>query len=285
MTTVAGRPGLSPTFIEGAAGPLFAIYFEPPPKAAIAHRHDVLFIPPFAEEQNGARRSVALQARALARRGIGVLVVDLYGCGDSSGEFIDARWEIWQHDLIAAHDWLRHRGAQRVSLWALRMGSLLAVELLDQRHAAFDRLILWQPVTDGKKMLAQFLRTGVAAGIARGGGNRTTTRDLRANLQQGEVIEVAGYEIAPALATAIEARTLTARPPPSTVPVTWLEPMPDPDLGLSPAVRTVLDAWRDAGARVDAVTVPGDPYWITQEIGEAGGLIAATSELFALESV
>ena len=61
--------------------------------------------------------------------------------------------------------------------------------------------------------------------------------------------------------------------------------MPDPDLGLSPAVRTVLDAWRDAGARVDAVTVPGDPYWITQEIGEAGGLIAATSELFALESV
>jgi alpha/beta superfamily hydrolase len=39
---------------------------------------------------NKARRMAALQARALAALGYGVLLLDLHGCGDSSGDFGDS---------------------------------------------------------------------------------------------------------------------------------------------------------------------------------------------------
>ena len=50
---------------------------------------------------NKSRRMAALQARAFAEMGFGVLQIDLFGCGDSSGDFSDARWDIWKQDLIA----------------------------------------------------------------------------------------------------------------------------------------------------------------------------------------
>jgi alpha-beta hydrolase superfamily lysophospholipase len=66
----------------------------------------VLYLPPLAEELNSSRRTVAQQARALARAGFAVLQIDLLGCGDSSGRLEDARWSDWLHDARAALDWL-----------------------------------------------------------------------------------------------------------------------------------------------------------------------------------
>ncbi len=51
---------------------------------------------------NKSRRMAALQARAFAAMGFGVLQIDLFGCGDSSGDFSDARWDIWKQDLAIA---------------------------------------------------------------------------------------------------------------------------------------------------------------------------------------
>jgi alpha/beta superfamily hydrolase len=40
-----------------------------------------------AEELNKSRHVAAAQARAFAAAGYSVLQIDLYGCGDSSGDF------------------------------------------------------------------------------------------------------------------------------------------------------------------------------------------------------
>ena len=76
-----------PFFLDRASGSLFAIHH----RAGAAPCGTVLFIPPFAEEMNRARRMVALQARDLAAAGWDVLQLDLFGTGDSQGDFGDAR--------------------------------------------------------------------------------------------------------------------------------------------------------------------------------------------------
>jgi hypothetical protein len=49
----------------------------------------ILYVHPFAEEMNKSRRMAALQARPVRSR-LTVLQIDLYGCGDSDGNFADA---------------------------------------------------------------------------------------------------------------------------------------------------------------------------------------------------
>src|SRR3546814_14690353 len=94
-------------FIDGPAWRLFAIHH-----AAAPHCRQglgLVYLPPFAEEMNRSRRMAALQARALAALGIDVLLLDLFGTGDSAGDFRDARWEIWREDAMAAVAWLGAR--------------------------------------------------------------------------------------------------------------------------------------------------------------------------------
>ena len=48
---------------------------------------------------NRCRAMVALQARAFAALGAGTLVLDPFGTGESSGEFVAASWATWGDDL------------------------------------------------------------------------------------------------------------------------------------------------------------------------------------------
>src|ERR1700686_1346504 len=88
---------IRPFYLLGARGPLLAIYYAPVTEPSPVG--DVLLAPPFAEEMNRCRAMVAIQARAFSRMGIGTLVLDPYGTGDSSGDFSDGSWELWRDDL------------------------------------------------------------------------------------------------------------------------------------------------------------------------------------------
>ena len=274
-------PLVSPTplFIEGGAGPIFAIYHAP--HGGTAHRGDVVYVPPFAEEMNRSRRMAALQARALADTGFGVLLLDLYGCGDSTGDFAAARWEIWQQDLAAALDWLEDRGARSVGLWGLRLGAVLALEAAGARRHGVSRVVLWQPVTNGQMMLTQFLRVRIAANLTTGQASGETTKDLRQRLTTGEAIEVAGYELAPELAAAVDAQRLGPLGPLCQVPVHWIELVPEPDRTPPPASQAVIDEWRQAGVDLTVETVVGDPFWTLQETTLAPNLLEPTQRVFA----
>src|SRR5579862_8212418 len=81
-------------FLSGSAGDLFAMYYAP--AETDIDYGDVLYVHPFAGEMFASRNVIAALARELASVGVGVLTVDLYGCGDSWGDFSDARWEIWR---------------------------------------------------------------------------------------------------------------------------------------------------------------------------------------------
>lgn len=264
---------IEPFFLEGAHGPLFCIYLAPADSAPCA---GVLYLHPFAEEMHKSRRMAALQARAFARAGYAVLQIDLTGCGDSTGDFGDATWEAWQEDVRLAHAWLTGQAAGPITLWGLRIGASLALEVAPSL-ANCSRLLLWQPVLNGEQFLAQFLRIKLANEMMSEGRAQTDTQKLRAKLEAGEPVEVGGYLLSPGMAQGLARLKLAELRPPC--PVEWIEVSAQTSDDIAPAGRRAVEAWREAGITVHPQTVHGESFWVTQEISECAALLAATMKV------
>jgi exosortase A-associated hydrolase 2 len=228
---------------------------------------------------NRSRHMAALQACALADAGIETVLVDLHGCGDSAGDFGDASWPLWVDGAHAAVEWMAERVKDRIVIVGLRLGAVLAADVAVRYPRLVSRLVLWQPVISGKTALTQFLRIRLAASL-NGSANRETTESLRGALAAGEPVEVAGYDLSPALAQAIDALTLEALAPPPTIPVDWFEIVTDTEQPAPPVSMKLVETWRNRGARVEFRTAVGEPFWATQETTIAPQLLNATTRLF-----
>jgi exosortase A-associated hydrolase 2 len=256
-------------FLPAESGRRFCMYYPGSGDRGIVYVH------PFCEEMNKARRMAALQARRLAALGCAVLQIDLYGCGDSSGIFADATWEMWKRDVQAALAWLGQRVSGRLSLWGLRLGATLAADVARDAGHRIERLLLWQPVGSGEQHLTQFLRLRLAAEMLAEGSAQAGVRGLREQLSQGVTLEIAGYQLHPSLAEAIDALVL-ADLVPAVERVDCIEVTAQTEPKVSPATQRVLDAWRRTGLDVRATAVTGEPFWSTIEISECEPLLAAT---------
>jgi exosortase A-associated hydrolase 2 len=270
-----------PHFLEGSAGRLFSLYFPAsrPRDAVPGVVPGIVYVPPFAEEMHQSRRMASLQARKFAEAGVAVLLLDPYGTGDSEGDFAEARWEIWLDDVDAALDWMQGQGHQ-LALWGLRLGALLAAEAAARRPQPLARLILWQPVLQGRRLLTQFLRLKVAAAMAEDGA-RVSTGDMLKSLEQGASLEIAGYELAPELALAIDRAALAEHLPAPETRVHWLEVGSAEPGAPPPATAKVLDAWQAAGVKTAYRGVKGQSFWLIQETTLVPALWDATLEAFA----
>ena len=263
---------IEPFFLDSPRGPLFCLHLAPEDKPAT---EGVLYLHPFAEEMHKSRRMAALQARALARAGYAVLQIDLTGCGDSAGDFGDASWEVWRDDVRLAHAWLAAQVPGPITLWGLRLGACLAVDMAAEL-VRVTRLLLWQPINNGEQFLNQFLRIKLASEMLSEGQAKTGTKDLLAMLASGTGIEVGGYLLSPAMAQQLPRIKLAEQIPHCAVE--WIEVGAEAGDHVTPASQRVVDTWRAAGVEVRTRTVPGDPFWVTQEITECPGLLEATRE-------
>lgn len=256
-------------FIPGSKGDLFALYLPPDP--SVPDRGDLIFVPPFAEEMNRARSTVAAHARMLQRLGTGVLLLDLYGTGDSEGAFADARWETWRGDVLAARQWLGQRGRERIGLWGLRLGGLLAADVLFEAAASFSRAVLWEPVVSGKAYMDRFLRIGIAEGME-AGGRSLTLNEMRLKLSRTEPIEVAGYVVSRSLAHGIDRSNLVDLAPALALPVTWIDFSPP-----SGERREACARCAAAGVALELREFRAAPFWALQETAPDAALAAATA--------
>ncbi len=238
----------------------------------------MVYIHPFAEEMNKSRRMAALQSRAFAAAGYAVLQIDLFGCGDSSGDFSEASWELWKQDVALGVRWIGERAAGEVTLWGLRLGALLALDAARVCNPTPVGFVLWQPILSGEALLTQFLRLRLASEMLSEGSAKTGVRELRAQLASGASLEIAGYTLAPQLTVPMGGLRLLDLEPQGRV-VHWLEVVAEPGRELSPAARRVADAWVLGGARLGVQCVPGQPFWSTVETTECPALIAATTKI------
>ena len=274
MTDTAVKSFVTPLFLESKAGPVFAIYYAP--KSGDRERSTLIYVPPFAEEMNRARRMAALQARVLAASGVGVLLLDFFGTGDSAGDFRDARWQIWLDNISAAAEWLDRRRVPPSGLWGVRGGALFATAAAAGHPGRFKYLVLWQPVPDGKTLLNQFLRIRVAAArLSRELGE--TTEKLHAELAAGRPVEIAGYELSPELAQALGGIRMEESAPSPDTHVYWFEVAATAEERLMPAGARVVETWRRKAITVSARTVSGEQFWAVEEAAPAPDLIAETA--------
>lgn len=264
------RATVEPFFIPLEPGHRFCLLHRPQPELPVCGA--VLYVHPFAEEMNKSRRMAALASRRLAGLGYAVLQVDLHGCGDSSGEIADATVSQWHADIQAAADWMLTRGLGPLTLWGLRFGALLALDWSRRTATPHERVLLWQPVASGEVHLTQFLRIGVAADMmaaSTGGGG------LRKRLAGRETVEVAGYEITPALQREIDSVKITGTMAHGAA-LEWFEVVQPSAEELSAGSRRTIDTLRDAGASLRTHRVEGDPFWSTVEIVDCPALIEST---------
>ena len=257
-------------FLPAEPGHRFCLYHQPLNGGA---KRGIVYAHPFCEEMNKARRMAALQSRRLAAAGYAVLQIDLFGCGDSSGGFADARWEIWKQDLHFALGWLKSRVDVPLGLWGLRLGATLAADVARDPRLGIEQLLLWQPVGSGEQFLTQFLRLRLAAEMLAEGTAQTGVRELRETLRRGVPLEIAGYDLHPRLAAEIDALSL-ADLVPAVTRVHCMEVTASAEI--SPGSRRVLEAWRLKGLDVRAAAVGGEPFWSTIEVIECEALLAAT---------
>jgi len=204
-----------------------------------------------------------------------VLQVDLFGCGDSSGDFGDATWTAWVDDVLLACRWLTERTQAPLWLWGLRAGCLLAGEAAQQMDQRCD-FLFWQPMTVGALALQQFLRLKVASELLTG-QSKSVMEEMRRRLNRGESVEVAGYALSPALASGLEAATLD--PPRSRgreCRLEWLEVSTRAGASHAPASSQALERWRAAGVSGRSQIVEGPAFWQTVEVEDAPQLIRAT---------
>ncbi|MDQ3189298.1 MAG: hydrolase 2, exosortase A system-associated [Pseudomonadota bacterium] len=253
------------SFDPAPGGFRFTLRYLPPDSAEKCGV--VILAPPFAEEMNRCRRMTALAARRLAYAGWTVIVRDLLGCGDSSGDFGDASWQAWQEDLRCLV--AEVPAGAPLWLWGSRAGALLVPAMLDVRADA--HVVFWQPLPAGKTALAQFLRLKtVSASIA--GSARVDAGALRAILKQGQPVEIAGYSLSPMVAHGLGAAQLTL-PPDFTGRVLWLEVCAGQPASLAPAGEALRADWLARAIRFDARAVVGEQFWQTQETSECPALI------------
>ena len=261
--------------MDTPSGRLFAVHHRP---AGAERSHgQVLCVLPFNEEMNRCRNMITLQAQALAEIGFSTLVLDMLGTGDSEGQHVDARWSLWLENLAAGKAWLGTQpGGCRV-IWGIRLGAILAARV----HAASAdprvALLLWQPVADGKTHLTQFFRVRIAANMDRVGLPKETTASMREKLAAGQSVEVAGYEIHPELAAAIDAAKLTQHTLAPGTHVLWLENAAADKPELTPGSQALLACWPGAEATVDARVFGGPAFWQVYERAVAPAAIAQTT--------
>ena len=103
---------------------------------------------------------------------------------------------------------------------------------------------------------------------------------MRKCLANGEMLEVAGYELAPDLAAdidSLDAAELVVEK--STIH--WFEIVAEPGRSITPAGTKILEEWRRNEVNPHVYLVSCPPFWATQEITECPELVSATAGALA----
>jgi len=196
-----------PLYFDSGARRLFAWLHR---AAAGTDGLGVVICKPFGYEALCAHRSVRAFAEATAALGLPTLRFDYSGMGDSSD--IDANAEhidIWLNDIVAAVEELRRRtGVERVCLFGLRLGALLAT-LAAARCNGVVALIAVTPVINGGRYLRELRTTRLAALLGAESAEWASTSG-EAQPESTGSMEFSGYTMSAATMDALSRADLTA---------------------------------------------------------------------------
>ncbi|NRA54253.1 MAG: hydrolase 2, exosortase A system-associated [Gammaproteobacteria bacterium] len=252
-------------FLNTAHGKLFITQFVPELEQKI--RLNVIVIAPFAEEANKSRKMLADFARQAAQHHIRVSLIDLFGTGDSEGDFSQASWDIWQQNIRALYLALQRQDPDvAIGLIGLRSGALLALDCYcNQLISPAAPLVLLQPALNGKQFMVQFMRLRLAAGMINAKA-KLTMADLQQELLKNGGLEIAGYHLNHGLSEAIaQLNYLDLKQLPDSLSLAWVEIGQPPTQQIKAISKKTIANWQKFNDVTEQFIV-GDSFWQTQEI-------------------
>lgn len=223
---------------------------------------------------NKSRKMLTELAQRLVAQGVALVIPDLYGTGDSQGDFADATWQRWLIDLATTERWIEERGWHVETLLGIRFGCVLAAQYAATRRHPIMRTIFWQPVAEGARALDQFLRMRVAASLM--SDVKETTADLKARFAAGESVEIAGYAVAAKLAQEMERVSLVASLNRHAGAIHWFEVLRAADAPLPVPVNKLLERLQQS-LHIELHPVVGEPFWATTEVVINPALLSETA--------
>lgn len=248
-------------FVDGAQGRILLVCHWP----ASAATRAVIVLPPLAEEMNKARRLLWAVGQALAAHGIMTVIPDLYGTGDSEGDFADAAWDGWASDIETAVTWARQQGADRCDALLVRLGACLYASCAPLFATTEHRVAAWQPEASGQDALKQLLRLKVMSDRVTW-GRKSSVKELQSAMASSG-LEIGGYRYSAELAQAIGEATFD-----------WAEL--DAQATGADFNWTAKDD-EQAPPRVWRVPLQGQRFWTAVEPGPHAELVSQTADFFA----
>jgi len=254
-------------FLNTDAGKLLITQFIPDIEHSI--RLNVIVVPPFAEEANKSRKMLADFGRQAATYNIRVSLIDLFGTGDSEGDFCAASWAIWQQNIKDLYQELKRQDPDvDIQFVGLRTGALLALDYCMQQSQAVNTpqsLMLWQPVLNGQQFITQFMRLRLAADMMNTQA-KLTMADLQQELAENGSIEIAGYNLNHSLSEAIaQLNLMHLTQLPVDLKLAWVEIGLPPTQKIKPISQKTIAQWQ-LHNNVSSCFINGDSFWQTQEI-------------------
>ena len=219
---------------------------------------------------------VSAQAKSMAGLGYPVVLFDLFGTGDSGGQFEEATWETWINDLRFVCEWSQdHFNSNELTFWGLRAGCLLAKDFLQHEANAVSRVLFWQPIISGERVIAQLRRL-----------DQLSSHEKQSDLLQpgssksGIYAEIAGYKLNADLIQQMSLVALEDWHIPCGVELDWLEISALEGHTLGAASERLLNTLQESSPNViRTVVVMGQPFWFTQEVAMVPALLEETLKL------
>jgi exosortase A-associated hydrolase 2 len=238
----------------------------------------LIILPPFADEMNKSRHIIGKFIRLATGQGFSCYLMDHFGTGDSEGDLDDANLTLWRADLKLLIEQVAAAGYKQVSFLAIRFGALQLFDLLNKNNLALpvDHVMLWQPVFEIKKFWQQFFRIKIAEQMAL--GEKLSQQQLEQQLENGEVVEIAGYPISRLFYSSTQGGdyhlpiSLTG----TTAKLSWLEVSQMATPGAN--VQKQLSQLQQTGP-VNFHLVPEAPFWNTTELTSAETLLRLSTKL------
>jgi len=260
-------------YLPSQPGRAFCTYFKP----EVDQKQLYLFLPSVAEDMNRCRAMVAAQARHLASCGIGVILLDYFGTGDSEGDFSETSWDVWKQNALDLCDWAEARSLKVTGLWGVRFGAMLAAELAHEHKERFSKLLFWQPVISGQSYMTQILRMRMAGQMDRSEPIEKTD-SIRARMRAGESVEIGGYLYSGELGCELDSKNLADYELQHLRSVDWFEILRSQESDFPRTSQNVHEMWLNRGVSLKAKGFLGAAFWQIQERVLAPELIKLTTQ-------
>jgi hypothetical protein len=256
---------MNPFRFHGESGALFGVLHAADPAARAGCA--VLLCNPFGQEAVRSQRVFRVLADRFARTGCATLRFDYFGTGDSDGDDGDASLDTWCTDVLRADAALRERtGATRTCWLGLRLGATLAALASARAIAPPERLILWDPIVDGRAWLGALAVDHAAALATAFGGAPSSERLVDDDPDRAH--QSLGFALPRALRDGVAAIDASVYRTARADRIAWLAPAMDPSgpvggRGAPPpsdrlTLRTVAPSSWNTDEAMNASIVPAD---------------------------